>query len=692
MRALIILIGFVLFSILVSYRIFTISVSEGDEWVALKDSLYVKYHSIEPERGNIIADDGSMLATAIQFFDIRMDFQAGGLTDDVFNKGVDSLAILLSKYVNPSKSVQEYKNFLLEKRRAQGGNRYVLLKRDVTYEELHRIQTFPILRRGQNKGGLIVERKAKRVQPFGALAQRTIGISRMNAEKVGLELSYDDVLSGEEGKRLMRNVGMGDWIPVSNVSDIKPKRGDDVKTTLNINIQDITENALLKQLKKHDAQYGSAVVMEVKTGKIKAISNLAKTKSGSYAESYNYAVASRTAPGSTFKTAFMLALMEQGKYDATEMLDIGQGYIRVCNSDVHDASNHDVGITTAKHAFEISSNVGMIRLAQKYFKGKENEFIDQIREFRLNQKTGIEIVGEPEPYIKDYESKKKDHWSCTTVPWMSMGYELTLTPLQLLTFYNAIANDGKMMKPYLVDAIMKDGVVKQQSYPEVLNKKIASEENIKEIKSLLEGVVLRGTSANIRTDLYDFAGKTGTSKLGGGKDGRSQYQASFVGYFPTEQPRYSVIVVIFDPKKQGYYGSTVAGPVFREIADKCYSALMDFEVAEKEPETDILIPTMTGSMDDVKTLYAGLKMHIEENRDAEWVNIVADEEKNIMVESIQILEEKVPDVRGMALKDAIYLLENMDLRVKFNGVGKVKKQSIAPGTENLKQEIELILG
>lgn len=692
-RVLALLLVFVLFFGIVLYRLFTISVLEEDKWLGMKDSLYVTYKPIEAERGNILADNGSMLATAIQFFDIRMDFKAGGLTDAEFNAGVDSLAILLNKHVNPSKSVQEYKNFLIQKRRAKTGNRYVLLKRDATYEELNRIKRFPVLRKGQNAGGLIVEQKSKRIQPFGKLAQRTIGISRKNAEKVGLELSYDELLSGEEGQRLMRNAGMGDWIPVSNVSDIKPKRGDDLRTTINVNIQDITQSALEKQLKKHSAEYGTAIVMEVKTGKIKAISNLSRTSTGEYAEAYNYAIGARTAPGSTFKTAFMLALMEQGKYDADELVDIGQGYIRVCSSDVHDAEGHNVSMTTAKHAFEISSNVGMIKLAQKYFKGNEKDFIDQIRQFGLDKKTGIEIVGEAEPYIKDYAKKQEDHWSCTTVPWMSMGYELTMTPLQMLTFYNAIANDGKLMKPYLVDAIVKDGKVKKQTYPEIMKKSIASPENIRNVKDLLEGVALRGTANRLRTVNYEFAGKTGTSKLSGPGDERSKYQASFMGYFPADNPQYSIAVVVFDPQKNGYYGSTVAGPVFREIADKCYVSLLDYEVAQvEEVESVIHVPGVTGNIDDVRLLYAGLSIEMNEHKDAAWINVDKGLQEELVVQSIQIDENTVPDVRGMALKDALYLLENMDLRVKFKGSGKVVRQSIIPGTDNVGQEIELILG
>ncbi len=691
-RALIIMLVFLCFSLLVVYKISTIAVFESDKWIAMKDSLYVGYQPIEAERGNILSDDGSLLATSIQYFDIRMDFRAGGLTDKAFYAGVDSLAILLSRYVNPSKSVQEYKNFLLRKRKAKAGNRYVLLKRDATYEEMKRIRKFPILRRGQNSGGLIIERESKRVKPFGFLASRTLGLSRQNAEKIGLELSYDEVLSGEEGKRLMQNVGMGDWIPVSDVTDVKPERGNDIRTTIDVNMQDVTEHALLKQLIKHDAEYGSAVVMEVETGKIKAIANLTKTSDGSYDEIYNHAVGTATAPGSTFKTAFMLALMEQGYYNPEEMLDISQGYIRVCNEDVHDASGHAVPMTTAQHAFEISSNVGMIRLALEYFADNEKEFIDQLREFRLNKKTGIKIVGEADPYIKDYEKKQKNNWSCTTVPWMAMGYELAITPLQLLTFYNAIANDGKMLKPYLVDAIMKDGKVKRRFIPTVLKDRIASEESIQKIRTLLEGVVLRGTASRLRTDDYTFAGKTGTANLSTGAGGRKIYQASFIGYFPAEQPKYSVAVVIYDPKKNGYYGSSVAGPVFREIADKSYASLMDFDVASASIDTTMVIPEMTGALDDVKKLYTALDVNITEHKDAEWVDVETDGGDTLIIQSIDVSDTTVPDVRGMALKDALFLLENMNLEVSFKGTGKVILQSIAPGTDNVGQEIELTLG
>lgn len=691
-RALILMLVFIACFLLVMYKVSTIALYEQDKWLAMKDSLYLDYVPIEAERGNILADDGSLLATSIQFFDIRMDFEAGGLTDDAFYSGVDSLAIMLSHYVNPSKSVQEYKSFLIRMREADGGNRYVLLKRDATYEEMKRIMNFPILRRGQNGGGLIVEREAERIQPFGRMGSRTIGIARDNVNNVGLELSYDNALSGEEGKRLVRNVGSGDWLPVNDVSNIKPKRGKDIKTSIDVYIQDITDYALEKQLEYHNADYGVAIVMEVETGKIKAISNLTKTDNGEYAEIYNHAVGTATAPGSTFKAAFLLALMEQGLYDSTEVVDITNGYLRVCDEDVHDASAHAHDKVTIDRAFEISSNIGMIRLALEYFAENEKAFINQLRKFRLDKKTGIGIIGEADPYIKDYEHKERDHWSCTTVPWMAMGYELAITPLQLLTFYNAIANGGTMMQPYLVTAIQQDGRVKKTFQPTVLKERIASQANIGKMQELLEGVVLRGTASRLRTDKYTFAGKTGTCNLALNKVEKSIYQASFAGYFPAEDPIYSIIVVVYNPRRNGYYGSSVAGPVFREITDKIYASMIDLDIEKRKDNSVVWEPEIKGNITDVNAMYAALDIELNQHNDAEWVDIETEGGDTIILQPLHVTQEKVPDVRGMALKDALYILENMNLQVHFKGTGKVVRQSISPGTENVGQEIKLILG
>lgn len=690
---------FIVFAAVIFWRAFNISVIEGAHWKEKKAQWYIKEEAIKPERGDIYADDESLISTSLQFFDIRMDFKARGLDDKSFHKGLDSLSLLLSKYVDRSKSVSWYKNWLIKKRNARSGNRYVKIAENVSFEEMERIKAFPIFRRGPNGGGLIIESEGRREKPFGPLAERTIGYKRKNAEDVGIEGAFDQYLKGEEGKRFMQKVGPGEFVPVGDVTQIEPERGADIKTSLNVNIQDITHHALLRAMEKHQAEWGTAIVMDVKTGAIKAMSNLKNMGDDQFAEVYNFAVGTAVEPGSTFKLASYMALLEDGLIDTSDTVDLNKGYARFCNDDMRDSEPHNIEEASVQTAFEKSSNVGMAKLVNKYYgeDKKAVQFIRRLRQFRLDKQTGIEIEGEGQPYIKD-AFNKEEKWSCLSLPWMAIGYELQLTPLQILTLYNAVANNGKMMKPHIVQKVVREGKVIKEFKPVVLEKAIASHQTISKAKKALEGVVKRGTAAGMQSQNYSFAGKTGTTQVGYDSDrSKMKYQSSFVGYFPADAPKYSCLIMVYDPKSGGYYGSTVAGPVFREIADRCFATELQvdnpFELLRKDYAKEKLSLPAEHKVNSEDWAYFTEKYEFpfRSETEEEWMYLKM---KNDTLEGLPFFKRKetVPDVRGMALKDAVYLLENAGLNVEFAGLGKVESQSLRPGTPINRQKILLKLG
>lgn len=699
LRMYLVIMGFVLFAFLLVYKTVKINVIEGDKWRATRDSLYVDFQPVKAERGNILADDGSLLATSMPIFEIRMDLKTPALTDKIFNAHIDSLAFCLSKYVNPEKSPSQFKNYLIKKRRK--GDRYALIARNVNYILLEKIEKFPIFSLGKYKGGLIIERDNKREKPYRRLASRTIGVERENAQTVGLEKAYDLFLKGKDGKRLEQRVPPGIWIPVNDLSEIEPRHGDDVLTTINIEIQDIVDRALMKAMLHHEAEWGTAVVMEVKTGAIKAIANLGKTESG-YWENYNYAIGKSTEPGSTFKLATMLALLEDGKINLHDNVNLEGGRYSFYNKPIKDSHIHGIQDTTIQYAFETSSNVGMAKLAVKYY-GKDKkagDFINRLKQFGLDKRVGIEIAGEGKPVIKEAYNYNQG-WSGLSLPWMSHGYEVQLTPLQTLAFYNAIANNGKKVKPYLVEEVQSAGVTKESLGSEILIENMVSPESVRNAKILLQGVISNNESnKHLKPDNYTMAGKTGTALFGYGKGStRRKYQASFAGFFPVENPEYSMIVVIRDPRKNGFYGSRVAGPVFKEISDRLMSnkKIETFIATQAELlDADHTPVYNIGYADDIKEIlnYTGIKYSSVDTTD--WVVSLPNNAE--LINNSLVIKDKnfngkiVPDVTGMGLRDAIYILELKGLRVKARGFGKIKNQSIQPGIKITGQEIQLTLG
>ncbi len=696
-RVYIVVFAVVLVGVAIFAKAVRISMVEGKFWRDKIENQYFQMRKVEAGRGNILASNGGLLATSLPYFELAFDPNSSGMTDADFDLNIDSLAYCLATYVDQSFTPEGMRDYLIEMRKAK--KQYIPIKKEANYEEYEQISQFPLFRMGQFKGGFIAIPKFKRKHPYGMLASRTIGYDRKYSTSIGLEGYYEEVLDGEQGEQLMRRLTKDIWIPVNNFSKIDPTGGLDIKTTLDVDIQDVAEGSLLAALKEHNAEYGVALVMDVKTGGIRAIANLGRTKKGKIWETYNHAVGTSTEPGSTFKLASMMALIEDKKVQLDDSIYLDKGRATFFNQVMVDASKHGLDSTTVRHAFEISSNVAIAKLVQEHYGDEDEaaEFIERLKQFNLNHRTGVEINGEADPYIKEAFSTE-DNWSGLSLPWMAHGYELKLTPLQLLSFYNTVANDGRQMKPYLVSETQKFGETVERFPPKVVKKQIASRKTIRLAQELLEGVVLNGTAKRYQTNRYTFAGKTGTAQINykrsNGKTTVGGYQSSFVGYFPTEDPVYSCIVVIYKPKNGRYYGSDVALPVFRSIADKIFTLKPDlFERFEEETWVQSAKATKgnIGAQSDFKYLFDAIDVDYEPNKSAEFVVIDQDSTEQLQFLNKNIQVEQVPSVVGMGLRDAVYVLENLGLRVEVNGSGKVVNQSIRSGTMLRGQTVALRL-
>jgi cell division protein FtsI (penicillin-binding protein 3) len=482
----------------------------------------------------------------------------------------------------------------------------------------------------------------------------------------------------------------GDWITISDASSVDSKDGNDIVTTIDIDLQDVASSALLKQLKKHNANHGCAVVMEVETGDIRAIVNLEQASDGSYHESYNYAIGESTEPGSTFKLPSLMAALEDGVIDTGDIVDTGSGSVKFYNKIIRDTKEEGYGRLTVKQVFEKSSNVGTSKLIYEHYKDRPKDFVNRLYAMKLNQKLDIQIAGEGEPLIR-YPGDKL--WSGLSLPMMSHGYEVQLTPLQILTFYNAVANDGRMMKPRFVTAIMNNGNVIKQFEPDVIINSIASRSTIRKAKKMMEGVVEHGTAMNLKNANYRIAGKTGTAQIAKGKAGyrsgtRISYQASFVGYFPAENPLYSCIVVVNAPSNGVYYGNLVAGSVFREISDKIYAThfFRDYVTDNQDDKKTAAPEAGNGLRADINEVLSELDVNYKKGAKDQWV-ATRENGDTIRLVGLTMKEGLVPDVRGMSLRDALFLLENSGYRVKYNGKGKVLRQSPEHGARYFEGQV-----
>jgi cell division protein FtsI (penicillin-binding protein 3) len=675
-----------IFGLFILSRVFIIQDIQGKYWKSMADSLHTRYVTIDAARGNIYSDNGSMLCTSIPYFNIRMDMGEDGLHDKdgrVFLDNIDSLSGCLATLFK-DKSPQRYKKELMAA--WHKADRYFLVKKEVTYAEYKILKNFPLFRLGADKGGLIAEAIDKRVNPFRLLANRTIGLWRENAQNVGLEATYNNYLSGVTGRRLMRRIAGGTYIPVDGYQ-IDPENGRDILTNIDVNIQDIAENALYGMVSGNEAQHGTCIVMEVKTGKIRAIANLGRQPDGSYAEDYNYGVGVSAEPGSVFKLALMISMLQDKLVSLSDTIFIAHGSWKFGNRTMYDAESHNEGLVTVKQAFEMSSNVGMSRLAYRYYYRNPYPYLHHIHMLRLDTLTGIDLAGEAWPVVKNPRSKT---WSASTLPWMSVGYEVQESPLQILNLYNAVANGGTMMRPYLVNAVTSFGTPARQFAPKVLIGKICSDTVLGQLQGLLKGVVADkvGTAHEVfKGAPYEAAGKTGTALVANGSHGYADkiYQATFVGYFPANDPVYSCIVVIKNkPHAAKYYGASVAAPVFRQVADRLYALGMQ-PVAPQEPfRFDSTLAVKSGSLPGEEMVLHDLGIPFTDNGyPGQWTATMT-AASQVMLEPHAVPAGLVPNVTGMGLKDALSLLEQEGLEVTVAGAGKVIAQSIPAGDRIMK--------
>lgn len=693
LRVSVVYFGILIFGMAIIGKAVYIRSTEGKELLEKARKQEMRFFPVDAIRGNICAEDGTLLATSIPIFDVRMDISSDLITDDLFKTQVDSLANRLTKLFKDKKA-SDYKNLLWEGRR--NGDRYLIIHRNVTYPELRLMRKFPILRLGTYKGGMIVIPQFQRELPFKDLARRTIGYENSEAAQkvyVGLEGSFSKDLQGTGGKRLMRRVGNAAWMPVDIENEVEPQNGDDIITTLDINLQDLAESALRKELISDSADHGCVIVMEVSTGFIKAIINLGKSPKGGYEELFNYAIAESSEPGSTFKLASFLVGLEDGKITMDEPVNLGNGIMNYHGRTMTDAHKL-TGTLLAHQVFEKSSNVGTSKLIYNAYADEPQKYIDGLYRMSINLRQNLQIAGEGLPYIKNTKSK---WWSAVSLPWMAIGYEVAITPLQTLTLYNAVANNGVMVKPIFVKEIRKHGQVIQTFHPVVINPHICSPATIEKAHLLLEGVVERGTGTALKNPLYKVAGKTGTAQVAMNNKGYGQetknikYKGSFVGYFPADHPKYSIIVVINNPSKGKFYGGAVAAPVFKEIADRIFATLHDINYPPPQDTTGHLFPLANaGIQKDLEDAYAWLNFKIKPlNPTTQW-SVPVSNNSSVMLLPSKHYQGTMPDVTGMGVNDAVFLLEQMGLKVRLNGRGKVVRQSLSPGRMYLKGSIVLL--
>lgn len=621
---------------------------DGDEYRAKVDETTLREADIIPSQGNLYSDDGSLLATSVTRYDIRWDGIAPSRAN--FNRYVKPLSDSLSRMFGKPNSY--YLNLFKKERSLK--NRYMLVATNLGYSEYSRIKKFPLFNKGPYKGGIIVERNIKREYPLGGIAHRSIGYARTDetgyTTRVGLEGAYASYLLGTKGRRVEQKIAQGQWKLASGFNIIEPKDGYDVVSTININIQDIAHHALLTQLKKYKAHHGCVIVMEVNTGEIKAISNLElNTRNDTYSERYNFAIGEAHEPGSVFKLMTVVAAMEARNIDTTYVVDIKEGKQQYYDKTFQDSQHRFTGNISLNKAFSVSSNVGMTELVHSLFSKSPSDFTTKLIQMNLNQPLGLPILGEGIPYIPTPRDKI---WSGVTLESMAIGYSVKITPLQSLAFYNAIANGGVMVKPRMIKEVKEWNKTVEKFNVEIVNGKICSKQTADRAKGLLANVVERSYGSGYRLHSPDFsmAGKTGTARKNYASADKSKlsYISSFAGFFPVDNPKYSCIVVIHEPDKSvGFYGADVSGPVFKSIAHKIYTNSLLMDTVEN---VDKISASTTTNYEDY---YAKAAKY-----------------KTIM-----------PDLSGMNVMDAVALLENMGLRVKFSGEGKVSAQSIAKGTK-----------
>jgi len=668
----------VVLALLILVRILILQFVERGKWSKLSDKYVYKTAEMPANRGDILARDGRLLASSVPYYSVYMDTRSTGMSQATWSAGINGLSEGLSRLLG-ERSATGWKSVITEARKR--GDRYFLIRKKVDYTTLKKLKELPIFKEGQYKGGLVAQPENKRMLPHRELAARTIGYLNEGdgGTVVGLEGSFDKILAGKTGMVVKQRLTGGDWIPVDERESVRSVDGDDIVTTLDIDLQDVASSALENELRKHNAHHGCAVLMEVATGDIRAIANLELGSDGGYHETYNYAIGESTEPGSTFKLPVLMAAIEDGVIDTGDIVNTGNGSVKFYNKVIRDTREGGYGELTVKQVFEKSSNVGTSTLITEHYKNNPKDFVNRLYAMRLNQKLGLQIKGEGTPLIRFPGDKL---WSGLTLPMMSHGYEVQMTPLQILTFYNAVANDGRMMRPRFVTEVLRNGSVVESYRPEIIINSIASRSTIRKARAMMEGVVEHGTATNLKNANYKIAGKTGTAQIAKDKYGyrqgpRISYQASFVGYFPAENPLYSCIVVVNAPSNGVYYGNLVAGSVFREIADKVYSTnfYKDYQAENAGDKKEISAPEAgNGYRKDINEVLDELDARNKKGSKDDWV-ATRESGDTIRLVGVDTRKGLVPDVRGMSLRDAIYLLENSGLQVRYSGKGKVLRQS-----------------
>jgi cell division protein FtsI (penicillin-binding protein 3) len=673
-RAVLIYLVMILLSIGVVSRTIYTQVFESNKWSAEKYKI-IKTEAVNAPRGNIYSDDYSLLATSIPEYEVHWDSKM--VSKSFFNKNIDELSAKLSDLFK-DKTAAEYQRLLRSYK--SKGTQYGLIRRKVDYNQLKLLKTFPIFEENRLISGFIYSQTNKRQKPFKRLAERTIGYDRKNSKSVGLEGAFNFYLKGQDGEVLKQKLAGNEWMPIR---EIESKPGKDIVTTLNIRFQDIAENALENCLIRHDADYGSLVLMEVQTGEIKAIVNLKKNEDETLIEDYNYAIAELSDPGSTFKLASLIAGLEDGFFKTKDSVNTYNGIHQFYDRFMNDTKKGGYGKLSLADAFVKSSNVGISKLVVEYYSKNPAQFVDRLYSMGLNEPLDILISGESSPNIL-HPKGNKSNWSGTTLPWMSIGYGIEMTPLQILSFYAAIANDGKRMRPFFVKSIQEKGKIEKEIKPQVINPSICSKTTIDIVKEMMLNVVENGTAENLKNDKYKIAGKTGTAQLLiDGIYSKQRHQSSFVGYFPADQPKYACIVVVKDPKKNGFYGGEVAGPVFKELADYVFANDLSLIEANKQYAEQTPI-SKDGDKAKLQEVYKAIevKTNVQEIQ-SNWVLTYAKEDRvELKTRNIEndIVKNKMPNLVGMPIQDVLFLLENYGLDVMFSGRGAVKSQSITKGS------------
>lgn len=641
--------GMLAIGIAIFLKMSIIQFKEGEQWRSKADSLTIKDEIIPANRGNIYSADGSLLATSIPKYTVYFDPYSP--SNEHFEQNIRGFSDSLAKFI-PKKSAGEYESYFRKAR--SNKKRYVHIATKLSYTQYMKLKSFPLFNLGKYKGGMIVNQVHVREYPMGMIANRTIGYERVNDDKTitrkGIEAAFTDYLTGKEGKRKVQKMSKNLWKPIHDENEIDPKDGYDITTTIDVYVQDIAHHALLSSLEYYEADHGTVIVMETNTGQIKAISNLGKIDDGSYRETVNYAVLERHDPGSTFKLASYLALLDDGKADTATIYDTHGGVVTFSGRQVRDSNRRGYGKISLGRAFEVSSNTVVTQAVNKAYKDNPKDFTDKMKDFGFNATLGLDLKGEPKSYIPVPGDR---NWSKIALPWMAYGYGILVTPMQTLTLYNAVANNGEMVKPQFVKEIRDVNQVIRTFDKEVINPQIVKPKVVKEMQAIMKNVVLRGTGKGLLSHDFSMAGKTGTAQMNYGNRGGMYYASSFVGYFPADNPKYSCIVVIHRPTKHSYYGGDVAGPVFKRIAQKIFT-----DVPSLKEIKNIETPSQA-AVKSYKKYYTNVKQS----------------------------GSAMPNVVGLPAMDAVAILENLGLKVQIVGFGKVTKQSVANGERITKQQI-----